>query len=105
MMSTSEERQLTDAFSNKNVLYGDTDTETVVEGDNTNAVDLYHDVAHKYGDTLNIENAFHDGAIVYAEHPFVLSVATSLEPFTAASIETFHEIAFQINKIHHAYHN
>lgn len=93
MMSSSEERQLTDAFSNKNVLYKD------------NApVDFHHDVAHKYGDTKNIENAFHDGAIVFADKTFVLAVATSLEPFTDESVEVFHELAFQINKIHYALH-
>lgn len=103
MMSTSEERQLTDAFSSSNVLYGKTDvpSETVGSADTVN---FHYDVAHKYGDTLNIENAFHDGAIVYAEQPFVLAVATSLEPFATSSIETFHELAFQINKIHCAYH-
>ena len=103
MMSTSEECQLTDAFSDKNVLYGKSGG-AIVEGDSTQAIDLYHDVAHKYGDTKNIEWAFHDGAIVYADQPFVLAVATSLEPFSEESIEVFHEIAFQINKIHYAYH-
>ncbi len=93
MTTTSEERQLTDAFSDKNVLYGSAGTPA-----------LSHEVAHKYGDTLNIENAFHDGAIVYAEQPFVLSVASSLEPFDAKSIEVFHELAFQINKIQYAYY-
>lgn len=96
MTSTSEERQLVDAFSSKNVLYG--------TSAGTASVDFTHEVAHKYGDTLNIENAFHDGAIVYADKPFVLAVATSLEPFEADSIEAFHELAFQINKIHYAYH-
>lgn len=104
MTSTSEERQLVDAFSDKNVLYGTSAHVPVeVEGDD-NAVDFDYEVAHKYGDTLNIENAFHDGAIVYAEHPFVLAVATSLEPFNTGSIEVFHEIAFQINKIQYAYY-
>lgn len=93
MMSSSEERQLTDAFSDKNVLYRD-----------NQPIDFHHDVAHKYGDTKNIENAFHDGAIVFADKTFVLSVATSLEPFTKESVEVFHELAFQINKIHHALH-
>lgn len=104
MTSSSEERQLVDAFSTKNVLYGETGADSIVEGDSAQAVDLYHEVAHKYGDTKNIENAFHDGAIVYADKPFVLAVATSLEPFSEDSIEVFHEIAFQINKIHYAYH-
>lgn len=96
MTSSSEERQLVDAFSSKNVLYGSEATRSDVKFDYT--------VAHKYGDTKNIENAFHDGAIVYADKPFVLAVATSLEPFSKESIEAFHEIAFQINKIHYAYH-
>ena len=95
MMSTSEERQLTDAFSSKNVLYGNAADAPV---------DFNHDVAHKYGDTKNIENAFHDGAIVYADHTFVLAVASSLEPFSQKSIEIFHELAFQINKIQYAYY-
>ena len=85
-----------DAFSDKNVLYGSAAAQS--------AVSFEYTVAHKYGDTKNIENAFHDGAIVYAEHPFVLAIATSLEPFSQDSIEVFHEIAFQINKIHYAYH-
>ncbi len=102
MTSTSEERQLVEAFSDKNVLYG-TSADVSAEGDN-NGVDFDYEVAHKYGDTLNIENAFHDGAIVYAEHPFVLAIATSLEPFNAGSVEVFHELAFQINKIQYAYH-
>ena len=96
MTSSSEERQLVDAFSSKNVLYGSSASNSAVKFDYT--------VAHKYGDTKNIENAFHDGAIVYADKPFVLAVATSLEPFSEESIEVFHEIAFQINKIHYAYH-
>lgn len=95
MMSSSEERQLTDAFSSKNVLYG---------AQGNAPVDYHHDVAHKYGDTKNIENAFHDGAIVFADKTFVLAVATSLEPFTTESVEVFHELAFQINKIHYALH-
>ncbi len=102
MMSTSEESQLTDAFSDKNVLYGETGVEQITEGDE--AFNLYHDVAHKYGDTKNIENAFHDGAIVYADKTYVLAIASTLEPFAEESIEVFHELAFQINKIHYAYH-
>lgn len=104
MTSSSEESQLVNAFSDKNVLYGKNGTEQVVDGDGADAVNFHYTVAHKYGDTKNIEYAFHDGAIVYAEKPFVLAVATSLEPFSEESIEVFHEIAFQINKIHYAYH-
>lgn len=86
MSTTAEERQLVDAFSEDNVLYG--------------CAALEYSVAHKYGDTKNIENAFHDGAIVFADHPFVLAVATSLEPFTEESIEAYHELAYQVLKIH-----
>lgn len=60
-------------------------------------------VAHKYGDMDTIL-AFHDGAIVYGEHPFVLSVATSLQPFTDTSLEVIHEIARLVNVIHSANH-
>ncbi len=60
-------------------------------------------VAHKYGDMDTIL-AFHDGAIVYGEHPFVLSVATSLQPFTDTSLEVVHEIARLVNVIHCANH-
>ncbi len=101
MTSTSEETQLTDAFSDKNVLYGANGRES--EG-NSEGLKFNYTVAHKYGDTKNIEYAFHDGAIVYADKPFVLAIATSMEPFSKESIEVFHEIAFQINKIHYAYH-
>jgi beta-lactamase class A len=80
MTSTSEESQLVEAYR---------DTYTV---------------AHKYGDTKNIENAFHDGGIVYHEHPFVLAVATSLEPFAPASITFYHELAKQAANLHNAYH-
>ena len=80
MTSTSEESQLVEAYRNK------------------------YTVAHKYGDTKNIENAVHDGAIVYAEQPFVLAVATSLEPFAAASMTAYHELAKQIDILHTAFH-
>lgn len=80
MTSTAEERQLVDAYRGK------------------------YTVAHKYGDTKNIEWAFHDGAIVYADKPFVLAVATSLEPFTDESIKVYHALAECIDVIHTAYH-
>ncbi len=90
MSTTAEERQLVDAFSEDNVLYG--------------SEALKYNVAHKYGDTKNIENAFHDGAIVFADHPFVLAVASSLEPFAEDSIEIYHDLAFQVLKLHLAYY-
>ncbi len=78
MTSTDETRQLVAAYEDK------------------------YTVAHKYGETKNIEYAFHDGAIVYADRPYVLSVASAMEPFTTESLDAFHKIAGYIDTMHHA---
>ena len=48
-------------------------------------------VAHKYGEQGN--QAYHDAAIIYAKQPYVLTILSTLPPYTAESIDTFHEIA------------
>lgn len=73
LTTTTETRQLPDAFAGR------------------------YTVAHKYGEQGN--QAYHDAAIVYAPHPYVLAVMSTLEPYTDKSIGVFHEIAELVDTI------
>lgn len=55
-------------------------------------------VAHKYGEQGNM--GYHDAAIVYNEHPFILTIFTTLTPETDQTLRTFHEIAELVDTIH-----
>ncbi len=59
-------------------------------------------VGHKYGEQDYGEawnRAYHDGAIVWRNHPYVLAVATNLVPHEDASNEVFHDIASLVDQI------
>lgn len=55
-------------------------------------------VAHKYGEQGNM--GYHDAAIVYNEHPYILTIFTTLTPETDATLNTFHKIAGLVDTIH-----
>ena len=55
-------------------------------------------VAHKYGEQGNM--GYHDAAIVYNEHPYILTIFTTLTPETDSTLATFHKIAGLVDAIH-----
>lgn len=55
-------------------------------------------VAHKYGEQESM--GYHDAAIVYNEHPFILTIFTTLTPETDQTLKTFHQIAKLVDTIH-----
>lgn len=59
-------------------------------------------VAHKYGEQGN--QAYHDAAIVYAKQPYVLTILSTLPPYTEESIETFHELARLVDALQAAFY-
>ncbi len=60
-------------------------------------------VAHKYGEQGN--QAYHDAAIVYAKQPYVLTMLSTLPPYTEESIETFHEIARLVDALQASFYS
>jgi len=55
-------------------------------------------VAHKYGYN-NGTSGFHDAAIVYAEHPYVLTIFTNLDPDAEGTVPYIQSLAACINGI------
>lgn len=55
-------------------------------------------VAHKYGYN-NGTNGFHDAAIVYSDHPYVLSIFTSLDPDASGTVNYIRSVAGCANEI------
>lgn len=55
-------------------------------------------VAHKYGYN-NGTNGFHDAAIVYSEHPYVLTIFTSLDPDVSGTVSYIQSIASCVDTI------
>ena len=43
---------------------------------------------------------YHDAAIVYNEHPYILTIFTTLTPETDSTLATFHKIAGLVDAIH-----
>lgn len=72
-------------------------TSTTAEGQFTAALGDTYAVAHKYGEQGS--QAYHDAAIVYAAHPYVLTITSTLEPYTAASNDVFKDVALYIDAI------
>jgi hypothetical protein len=62
---------------------------------------LKYPVAHKYGlqDYAEAYNrAYHDAAIIYAPHPYVLSITTNMEAGEEAD-EIFRDVALLVDSI------
>ena len=72
-------------------------TSTTVEGMLAAALGDSYEVAHKYGEQGS--QAYHDAAIVYAPQPYVLTILSTLEPYTDASNEVFDDLASLIDSI------
>ena len=101
LITTTEQAQLPAAYDAKQYQF-----EQLKSADKLNAA--YNDrrngyaIAHKYGeqDYGNAwSRAYHDGAIVWRDHPYVLSICTSLVPGEDESLEFFHDVAMYIDQI------
>ncbi len=58
-------------------------------------------VAHKYGYN-NGTNGFHDAAIVYSDHPYVLTIFTTLDPDQKDTVPYIQSVASCLNSINGA---
>lgn len=72
-------------------------TSTTAAGQFTAALGETYAVAHKYGEQGS--QAYHDAAIVYAPHPYVLVITSTLEPYTDASNKVFKDVALYVDAI------
>lgn len=73
-------------------------TSTTAGGMLAEAFKNTYTIAHKYGEQGS--QAYHDAAIVYAPHPYVLTVLTTLEPYAAKSDSVFADLAVLVDSIH-----
>lgn len=110
LTTTLEHSQLPDAYDQTTPVTDDSSTadngEMVETGENIEAAyDARFEgytVGHKYGEQDYGEawnRAYHDGAIVWRNHPYVLAVATNLVPHEDDSNQVFHDIASLIDQI------
>ena len=98
LCNPTENRLLSNAFENRKNSNGFTLDE----------VDTYYSnrftgitFLHKYGEQG--ESAYHDASIVYCEHPYVLTVLTTLTPYTEQSQSVYKELGTAINDIHNSW--
>ncbi len=64
-------------------------------------------IAHKYGrmdSTSAWSRAYHDGAIVWRDHPYVLAVTTNLDATKSDANEFYHDVASLVDQIHNAWY-
>ena len=101
MTTTTEQSQLCAAYNGKSYTI-----EQLKDADTLNKVyaERYsgYTVAHKYGEQDYGEawnRAYHDGAIVWRDYPYVLAITSTLKPHETASDEVFHDIAALIDQI------
>lgn len=101
MITTEEQSQLCAAYNGKEYTI-----EQLKKPDALSAA--YEDrrngytIAHKYGEQDYGEawnRAYHDGAIVWRDHPYVLAITSTLKPHEAASDKVFHDIASLIDQM------
>lgn len=105
LITTTEQRQLPDAYAGRKlyVMNGSeaAENETVLtpaELDKAYAARKQgYTIGHKYGEQG--AQAYHDGAIVWRDHPYVLAITSTLPPYKDASIEVFHDIAMLIDQL------
>lgn len=100
LTTTEEHSQLPDAYA-QSVPMGDSEVGYDIEAAYDARFEGYT-VGHKYGEQDYGEawnRAYHDGAIVWRNHPYVLAVATNLVPHEDASNQVFHDIASLIDQI------
>ena len=72
-------------------------TSTTIDGMLADALGETYELAHKYGEQGS--QAYHDAAIVYAPQPYVLTILSTLEPYTDASDKAFANVAALIDAI------
>ncbi|MBR2338390.1 MAG: serine hydrolase [Clostridia bacterium] len=101
MITTEEQSQLCAAYNGKKYTI-----EQLKNPETLNAAynvrKSGYTVAHKYGEQDYGEawnRAYHDGAIVWRDHPYVLAITSTLKPHTDASDKVFHDVAALIDQM------
>ena len=120
LVTTTEQAQLPDAFAGrKQYMMKDTNGNAQSEGyddgnvtflDTPEAVNLAYEsrkqgytIGHKYGEQGN--QAYHDGAIVWRDRPYVLAITSTLPPYERESIRIFHDIAMLVDQLQTDWYN
>ena len=119
LVTTTEQAQLPDAFTGrKQYMMKETGTAESEGGNSGNVVFLNtpeavnqayesrkqgYTIGHKYGEQGN--QAYHDGAIVWRDHPYVLAITSTLPPYEEASLDIFHDIALLVDQLQTDWYN
>ncbi len=118
LITTTEQSQFPAAFNAKTYSMLDAESESAAgavsnlkdEGQLNNAYAARFEgytIGHKYGvqDYGEAWNrAYHDGAIVWCEHPYVLVITSNLPTQTAESNKVFHDIAALVDQLQYEFY-
>jgi beta-lactamase class A len=96
MITTVDQQQLPDAYAGKTYTIEDLKDKEKLNAAYESRREGYT-IAHKYGEQNT--QAYHDGAIVWRDHPYVLAILTTLPPYEEDSIHVFHDIASLVDQI------
>ena len=96
LITTEEQRQLPAAYTAKSYTAEELKISSKFEEAYTSRHEGYT-IGHKYGEQGS--QAYHDGAIVWRDHPYVLAITSTLEPYEEESIEVFHTIARLVDQL------
>ena len=120
LVTTTEQAQLPDAYTGRK-QYMMNDTKGTAESEGTNDGNVTYlntsealnqayesrkqgyTIGHKYGEQGN--QAYHDGAIVWRDHPYVLAITSTLPPYEQASLDVFHNIAMLVDQLQTDWYN
>lgn len=96
LITTSEQRQLPDAYNG--MTFTIEDLKDPAKLDNAwNSRNAGYIIGHKYGEQGS--QAYHDGAIVWRDYPYVLAITSTLTPYEEDSIQVFHDIAGLVDQL------
>ena len=106
LVTTTETRQFTEAYSGRKQYF----TEQPKGGNNVVLLETAeqldaayaarkegYTIGHKYGEQG--AQAYHDGAVVWRDHPYVIAITSTLTPNDENSIKVFHDLALLIDQM------
>lgn len=118
LITTIDQQQLPDAFPNRK-QYVLEEVESETDGDAADSPILLttpealdqafanrlqgYTIGHKYGEQGS--QAYHDGAIVWRDHPYVLAITSTLTPYEEDSLQVFHDIAALVDQLQTAFYS
>ncbi len=120
LVTTTEQAQLPDAYTGrKQYMMEKTSDGVSVEGAGDGNVTFLtteeaveqayatrkqgYTIGHKYGEQG--DQAYHDGAIVWRDHPYVLAITSTLVPYDQGSLDVFHNIAMLVDQLQTDWYN